>query len=291
MKSKRGITLIETIVCIAILSILVAILLPAIQSARLSSSKLQSTNNLKQLATAFQNFAITQTKIPGYPIELAMSGIGEDKMLFVELRPQLELAIDNEKPIRILRSPGDPTIAEFWHPDLPLQVSSYSANMQCLLGNLYFPSSFRDGLSQTILFAERYAVTINQFYASQSVPASVVNTANSLISLKRRDGQPPTKSDIPLINRRATFTDRMFADVYPITNPSTRITLASDPGVTFELMPYLQQASPFVLQSPYPSGLPVAMMDGSVRTIHPQVSERSYWAMMTPAAGDVATEH
>ena len=189
--------------------------------------------------------------------------------------------------------PSDPTLTQELF-DAQNNVTSYAVNAQLFNPRPSLNRTFVDGLSNTILLAEHYAgcATSRYCYFHQEV---------GVTKYDRR----PTFADGGTILKGLTE-----GDVYPLTSGSVPESRPSRAGVTFQVQPVvwvpvtlifdssghpdsvvhpmpLNGCDPTLPQTPHRAGMCVALADGSVRTIRGSVSPATFWAMVTPAGGEV----
>jgi hypothetical protein len=263
-------------VVIAIIAIMIGLLLPAVQSVRQAAARAAAANQLRQISIGFNNYLDTYGPLPPYEGKHHQAfGGGE---VFWGIRPFLEadragVDLNGVLAIRTYMSPTDPSFQAY--PQGPGNCS-YGVNSQlCRIRADY--DNVTDGTSNTIAFAERYAQC-----ARQDVSWSV----DGNFCVNPKTGPIPCP---PTVGRRATFADYpMFADVIPVVDPLSGKTRASIPGMVFQVAPMPADCDGRVVQASTPSGLLVALFDGSVRTIRPTVGETVFWSAVTPAGGEVA---
>src|SRR5262245_54308100 len=181
MIARRGLSHVELLVVIGILATLTGLLLPAVESAREAASRVKSQNNLRQIALAMHHFAADHGgALPNDSIVGATQGSRLGAILLY-LGEQSRGASANT-----FVSPADPTVTL---SDLDRGLCSYAANWEVfkdnakpyLTGKPGLPTTFVDGTSNTILFAEHYAAcgelrftwrpTHTMAYSSRGYPA------------------------------------------------------------------------------------------------------------------------
>lgn len=279
---RLGFTLLELLVVIAIIAVLIALLLPAVQKIREAAVRLESMNNMKQIVLATHHFAsVHRGKLPSIDGNSNSPNVG--KSLLVALLPYLEQANSIKQSagppmVYAFISPADPTVGRVVNePIRAKSIASYAANAQVFHDTPALPATFADGQSNTLAFAEHFAVDcgLETFYYSGRVPTG---------------------------GHRATFADggpsvdggNNCGDWWPETTGNPPACLGYEPGPirtnkTFQVAPYPVETAcdPRLAQTPHRSGMIVAVGDGSVRTLAPSISPHVYWGAVTPAGGEI----
>ena len=96
---RAAFTLVELLVVVAIIGVLVALLLLAVQAARESARRAQCQNNLRQIAVALQNYHDTHRQLPIGCVEkrTATTPSGRQLAWSAAILPQLELPALSEQ--------------------------------------------------------------------------------------------------------------------------------------------------------------------------------------------------
>lgn len=259
---RRGFSLLEILVVVAILALLIGLLLPAVQKVREAAVRSQSMNNLRQISLGMHNLIAAENgRLPGF-INLDEPTRG-DRAPLDELMPYIE------RRAYLYSSPADPSIPLHppTYPDETSGICSYPVNGLVFEGRGTLHAHVADGLSNTIGFAEHYA---------RCGPPGKLN--DYIYSIQYSDYDSRSR-------RRATFADRNYRDVVPVVSPGAA-TVPSRAGATFQRAPKPTECDPALPQTPHSSGMLTAMMDGSVRVVSSGVEPVAFWSAVTPHGGE-----
>ncbi len=164
-------------------------------------------------------------------------------------------------------------------------TTSYAANGMIPWNTGGQPKSFEDGTANTILFAERPqactdpsgATVYNLWGFGMYGPPT---PAFALLTPDDPAGLPPTGQVAPAVPLGREYVPG------PVAVRVGRESAPPQPspaGRPFQVgLKWNSPCDPRVPGSPHPGGMLVALADGSVRTVNPNISEWTFWAAVTP---------
>ncbi|MBI3463110.1 MAG: DUF1559 domain-containing protein [Planctomycetes bacterium] len=190
MPRRAALTLIEVLVVIAVIGVLIAMLLPAVQAAREASRRAQCQNNLRQIGIALQNYHGVLQHFPPGRLRIAVDGQGRCFSAYAHLLPFLEASTLYQQ-IDFNANPEDAANAAALNQTIPyflcpsdqfkkLQGDSAVHNYPLNTGTTY-PLSPQNpaGVAITGVFFENSAVSFRDIIDGASQTVCVSETIES----------------------------------------------------------------------------------------------------------------
>jgi prepilin-type processing-associated H-X9-DG protein len=253
---RRGITLFETLVVLALLILLFGLFLPLVQKVREAARRTQCVNNMHQLGLAVHDCVATYEKLPpsvgSFPNETSEGTLHFYLLPFIEQDNIFAKARDgdgkysvwtnntNTVIIKTFVCPNDASGDKVPVYDGWLATTNYAANFMCFRLGGRGLQDITDGTSNTMFFTERY----------------------------RLCNQTPTAWGY---NGETDWAPMFAYSSY----------------ARFQVQPSQEQCNSALPQSIHNGGIQVGMADGSARMVHDGITPQTWYYAIDPADGMV----
>jgi prepilin-type N-terminal cleavage/methylation domain-containing protein/prepilin-type processing-associated H-X9-DG protein len=288
LKRWRAFTLIELLVVIAIIAILIGLLLPAVQKVREAAARIKCNNNLHQITLALHDYASSyEGKCPpmegsqtGGPSSYANPGATPPLFgfnrgnIFYWLLPYIEQ--DNIYNLH-------PTYYAWTQPG----ETDPGPIVQQTIKAYLCPS---DGTNEPVqMWTNGWAA--GNYVANWQVfadPPTWNTDIRARIPASFSDGTSNTIAFTEKVTRCQGYAALWGHGAWDYNwMPAFETWIRSGPTVSFQLTPTPAQCDRFQASTPHTGGIQVGMADGSVRNVSGSISTTTWWAAVTPAAGDL----